>query len=543
MATSKNQNIKLAGNKIKEFVSGKKFKEFMTLAAIFIFSLLIRWMAVDHGFPLLTHPDEPEIINPVYNMSLNRTLNPGVFYRPDQILYLLNFYLLNILSLIKFDQNFAATFSSNQLFFYYYARLMIAVFGSLIPVVAYLIAKEIKLELSLPTAIVFTLFPLYVQHSLYIAPDIPITLFSLLIILMTILYLNKNDEKFMYIAVIFTAFNTAEKYPGLISLSIVFLGMILKFLDDPKLSFRENWFKFILQGLKYLLVFLSTLIITTPYIFVEHTKVLHSIIGAATPVHLGADGLGWGGNLLFYIRNFLSWTNVMVVLFIGVGILALIKWRNRFTLFLFYGALYWFLLSRLSLHWERWGLPMYITPLFLIAIGVTFLWQLCKNRRVLKYLTIAIFIGSFLYQFIFTIHTPIRMSFTDTRIIALNFCREQGITTENTYFEGYSPLFPQKPLTIFTKDINELDTIDYVILSSFMFDRFYAEPIRFTKQVTFYDSIRTDLQLIAKFKPDPQPSNIFDQVNDIVYFIQDHLSLIDKTQYRGPVIEIYRIRN
>jgi len=543
MASSKKQIIIFAGKKIKESISSKNFFEFFTVAAIFLFSLLIRWMAVDHGFPLLTHPDEPAIIDPVFNMSLNRTLNPGVFYRPDQILYLLNFFFLNMLSLMKFGQNMAATFLSNQLFFYFYARFLIAIFGSLIPIVAYKIGKEIKSELALPAALVFALFPVYLKHSLYITPDIPITFFSLLIILLTLLYLNRNDEKFMYAAVIFSAFNTAEKYPGLISLSVVFLGMILKYLEDPELTFTKDWLKFIFQGIKYLLVYISALIITTPYIFIEHTKVLRSIIGAATPVHLGADGLGWGSNLIFYIQNFSSWTNVLALLFIVVGIFALIKWRNNHTLLLLYGALYWILLSKLSLHWERWGLPMYISPLFLIAIGITYAWQKTKNQPILKYFSIALISGFFLYQFIFTLQTPIRLSFTDTRFISLAYCREQGITSENTYYEGYTPLFPQSPITIFNIDISKSETFDYIILSSKMFDRFYYEPIRFEKQVKFYESVRNNQQLIAKFKPNPQPSNVLDRVDDIAYYIKEYFDLTDETRYRGPVIEIYIIAN
>jgi len=535
------QNSKLVKSKQAKFISNKRLKEFAWLGVIFIFSLLIRWMAVDHGFPLLTHPDEPAIMDPVFNMSVNRTLNPGVFYRPDQILYLLNFYFLNILSLLIFGQNFAATFLNNKLFYYYYARLMISVFGSLIPVVAYLIAKEIKSELALPTAIVFTFFPLYVKHSLYITPDIPITLFSLLIILMILLYLNKNDEKFMYAAVIFSALNTAEKYPGVISLSIVFLGMILKYLEDPELSFKKNWLKFIVKGIKYLLVYIGTLIIITPYIFIEHTKVVQSLIQESRSTHLGADNLGWAGNLLFYIRNFSSWTNILVAFFIGAGILALIKWRNKHALFLFYGALYCVLLSRLSLHWERWGLPMYITPLFLIAVGIVFSWQQVKNQRILKYLAIAVFSGYFLYQFIFTLHTPIRMSFTDTRFIALNYCREQGITPENSYYEGYTPLFPQSPKTIFNNNFNQSDKIDYIILSSSMFRRFFSEPMRYKKQVAFYENIRKDQELIAKFGPDPLPCNIIDRVIDILYYLRYHLIHTDKIRYSGPIIEIYQI--
>jgi len=501
-------------------------------------------MAVDHGFPLLTHPDEITIINPVFNMSLNRTLNPGVFHRPDQILYLLYFYFLNILSLLRFGQNMAVTFASNQLFFYHYARLLISVFGSLIPIIAYWIGKEIKSKgLAFPTAIVFALFPLYLKNSLFITPDIPITLFSLLIILLTLLYLNKHDEKFMYLAVIFTAFNTAEKYPGLISLSIVFLGMILKYLEDPELSFTKDWLKFILQGIKYLLVYICVLFVTTPFIFIEHNKVLQSLIRESRSTHLGADNLGWVGNIIFYVKNFVSWTNVLAILLLGIGILAIIKWRNKHTFLLFYGALYWIFLSKLSLHWERWGLPMHITPLFLIAMGITFAWQQTKKQPILKSISIALIGGFFLYQFIFTLYTSTRMSFIDTRVISLDYCLEHNITTDNTFFEGYTPLSPKSRKTIFSVDLNKTETEHYIILSSMMYGRFYNEPERYKNQVKFYEAVRKDNLLLVKFSPYPELTNLMGYLDGVAYYVRDNLNLTIIDHYQGPVIEIYQIVN
>jgi len=98
-------------------------------------------------------------------------------------------------------------------------------------------------------------------------------------------------------------------------------------------------------------------------------------------------------------------------------------------------------------------------------------------------------------------------------------------------------------LTIFNINTKQSETVDYIILSSFMFNRFYAESMRFEKQVTFYESIRKDQQLIAKFKPDPQPSNIFDRVKYIAFYIEKHLNLSKYERYIGPVIEIYKIYN
>jgi len=528
---------------LNNFSNKSKWKELIIIASIFCFSMLIRIIGLMHGFPLLTHPDEAISLYPVLKMTSERWLNPGVFNRPDQIMSYLNLVYLNIISFIQYGEDFAIAFLKHTLNFYFYARILISFLGSLIPVLAYKIGKELKSGSALIIALVFTFFPSYTLHSLYITPDIPITLFTLVVMFFTIRYLNENNRKFIYFATVFAAINTAEKYPGLISLGIVFLGILINNLEHSELSIKARLFRLIKQVLIMTLVFIGVLFIVAPFLFIEYKNVIDALLFESRGTHLGADNLGWWGNLSFYIQSFSSWTNILTVIWVGLGIFTLFKSKDKVGYILFYGVFYSVIMSALSLHWERWALPMYITPLLLTSIGISFTWRQAKRVPKVKYIAIAIICVFFFYQLVFTIYTPIKMSYLDTRVKALDYCHDHNITTENTIFEGYTPLYPQGPLTIFNINTKQSETVDYIILSSKMFDRFYSEPIRFEKQVTFYDSIRKEQQLIAKFEPSPQVSNIYDRVDDIDYSIKDFLDLLDETRYRGPVIEIYQIMN
>ena len=119
----------------------------MILVSLFLCSLLIRRIGVKHGFPLLTHPDESVIIDRVVHMTLERTLNPGNFNRPNQILYLLNFLYLNILSFIRFGEHLGAAFPKYYLNFYAYARFLISIMGAMIPVIAYKMGTNFAINL------------------------------------------------------------------------------------------------------------------------------------------------------------------------------------------------------------------------------------------------------------------------------------------------------------------------------------------------------------------------------------------------------------
>lgn len=525
---------------IKRFLLNKQAQEIAILMALFIFSLAVRRIGAKHGFPLLTHPDEDAILFPVFEMTRDRTLNAGFFKRPNQILYLLNFLYLNALSYLKFRRSLAFTFHDHIVTFHYYGRLLIAILGSLIPVLAYQIGKKFKHNFALSAGLVFAFFPLYANQSLYITPDIPITLFTLFVMLFTLCYLKQGAEKWLYLAVFFSAVNTAEKYPGLISLTIVLLGVVLKFTQTSTFSWRRNGWGLVKKLLLMILLFVAALFVVAPYLFIEFDMVREAFTREARSTHLGADNLGWVGNLLFYVQTFGIWSNILSIFWIGLGVNVLIRWRDQHALILLYGSLYWIILSRLALHWERWSLPMFITPLFLIAIGITHFWQWATTKPKIKLFLILILL--FLaQQFIATIQTAVAMTFTDTRVTASIFCEDHGIVPEHTIYEGYSPLLPQEPKNIGPKDFRANQDVEFIILSSFMFDRYFAEPERYAEQITFYESIRSDHRLIAKFKPTPEAENTLERLDDMLFYVKKRVNLEPEPRYKGPTIEIYQI--
>jgi hypothetical protein len=528
-------------NLLRDCIKSKNFKEISFLIAIFTISLLIRWIAVDHGFPLLTHPDEGVILNPIMKMTTERTLNPGNFNRPNQILYLINFFFLNGISFLKYGTSFDNAFPANQLFFYYYARFLIAVLGSLIPVVAYKIGKELRPKMGVLTSLVFAFFPPYISHSLFITPDVPITLFSLLVIYFALRYLKMGQEKYLIIATVFSAITTAEKYPGLISLGIIFLAIIIKTFDAPPASIWHKLWKISKKALIYALIFAVALFIVAPFLFIEYQMVIEALIRESRSTHLGADNLGFTGNLVFYVQSFFNGINLIALFFLAVGIFALLKWKDKYSILLGYGAVYWILLSVLSLHWERWALPMYITPLFLTAIGIHYsLHKLAKNKA-LKIPLITLTLCFFSLQIISSLHRSVIMTFTDTRVASLNYCEENQITAENSLYEGYTPFYPESPKNIFDENPFEDETIDYIILSSSMFGRYYREPHRYHEQIAFYELLRNNLPLQRCFEPENNNNSISEQLDDLAYFLINNIrQLPTDPRYKGPTIEIYK---
>ena len=93
--------------------------------AIFIIALLVRLIGLKFSFPLLTHHDEQYIIDPLIEMSKNKTLDSGYYNRPNQVLYTILFAYLNLVSKLLFHKNFGWAYIENPLFFIF-ARLILA---------------------------------------------------------------------------------------------------------------------------------------------------------------------------------------------------------------------------------------------------------------------------------------------------------------------------------------------------------------------------------------------------------------------------------
>lgn len=520
--------------------SNQKLVEFLLLFVIFLFSMLIRRIGIKHGFPILTHPDEITVIKPVLDMTRLHTLNPGIFSRPDHILDYLNLIFLNVVSFIKYGMNVYWAFDEHYLVFYFYSRLLISIMGSLIPIVAYKIGKEIKPKLALPTAVVFATFPLYIEHSLYITPDIPITLFTLLVTLFALKYLNTKRQTFLIIATAFSAINTAEKYPGLLSLSIVIMavGIQVFFYNAP--NHQKKFQRFIGQTLFVVLVFIVSLFIVAPFLFIEYKSVIQALITEARSTHLGADNLGWAGNMWFYLKSLYANVKISGILLLILGIIAFIKTFDKKNILILYGIFYWIALSILALHWERWALPMDTAPLFLISYGILLILSFKQKPNLVKWISYLIIFLFFFQQGVHSIYTPIRLKYTDTRVVSQHYCDSNYITRENSIYEGYTPLQPTNYGTLFSSYSTEGSNKDFVILSSSMFNRFYAEPTRYQSEVTIYQEIKTNYDLINRFDPTPIATNVFDQIENIIYFIQHRLGLTSEIRYSGPVIEIYQ---
>lgn len=154
-------------------------------------------------------------MNAVRGMSQYRTLDPGTYIYPGYPSLYSKLPLLEGLSLHKFGEIYGKDYWKDPFLFYFVSRLMTAVQGALLSVVAWFIGRKYKkIDFSWPAAVLFTFYPPFVLHSHYVTVDIPLTLFVMVVLLFCLNYLSSNKRFWLVMACVFVSIAALEKYPG-----------------------------------------------------------------------------------------------------------------------------------------------------------------------------------------------------------------------------------------------------------------------------------------------------------------------------------------
>jgi hypothetical protein len=470
-------------------------KKSVLLGIIFV-GFALRMLGADWGFPFLLHPDEPVVAEIAMDMAKRSTLEPNEYNHPDHFGIYSNAILYHATSYIKFGKPLTETFEQHTLLYYHMSRIYIAILGTLCIIAAWLIGKEFNELTGFFAALFVAFFPSYVTHSHYITSDIPLTLFTLLVILFTIKYIKKNTYSFLTPALLCSALSVSVKYPGILNLFLIFGAVLYSHGKDRKELFQRLM---ISSG-----IFLASLFCISPYLFIKFPKVIEAITINASPTHLGADGLGWAGNMWFYVTSYLEHTGLPLIAFFFLGAYCIVRDEKWSSFPVFVGLLYWLLLSKLGLHWERWAVPMYITPLLVSSYGAASIFRspFPKGHNYLSPPLIVLLLFAILRLVVCSSVATAGFTLKDTRIAAYQFTRKSGITAGNSLYEGYTPLYPSGLRcgsllhSYFAED--RFKPIQYVILSSGVYARYLAEKQRYKKESEFYDKIFA-LPLVASF--------------------------------------------
>lgn len=521
----------------------ERWKVFLIALGIFVIALAVRVIGLKFAFPLFTHPDEPYLMGTLRGMSADHTLNTGTYIYPAFPSLYSKLFIIDRLSLHEFGENYGFLYWREPFFYYYVSRLMTAVQGALLPVIAWFIGRKYKkVNFSWPAAVLFAFYSPFVLHSHYVTVDIPLTLYVMLVLLFSLNYLSTDKKHWLVLASLMVSVAAMEKYPGILSFGIVLAAVGVHAFGRHEKDNSTQWHYFWkTTAISLLVIIVGIALIGLPMIR-NYDIAWRQIVQEARPDHLGSDGLGWGGNLLYYLGDFYVNAGLLICLLGAVGLAAVFLLKDPAALLLFFGGGYWIALSVLSLHHSRWSLPMMTTPLFLAAVGASFLWQKVRGKTAGKIaFTVLLLIGFVPFILKGTV-TSVMLTWQDTRNEALHYMEEYGMSDEVTLSDGYTPYNPNNKNDIYEFDFSNPGVKRFIIISSLMEDRYRREPERYLRENAFYDNVRIHSELIKDFLPDPEPSSVIDQVRVIFEYLDRQFRDSKAQFFTGPRLEIYKLK-
>lgn len=530
----------------------KKRKVFLILIAIFIIGSFLRINGLNWGLPLMLHPDEEHIIDQSIRIASTGDLDPGVYHRPDHVTIYLNAIVYKVFSYVKYNNsdnrgNVQYLFKKNPSPYVYLSRLVTTIFGCLMILSMYVIGKEIGgTKVGLLSSCFTAFLPSFVQHSHYVTPEIPMIFFISMAALFTCKYMKRRKPQFLFLGCIFCGLATAEKYPGLIATLMIACAVVFTYWHKKK--------KILTLGTTSLLVYFSSMFMAAPFLFINYKETINTIITETNPYHFGVPLLGWGQKLLFYLDLIHQNMGTFLWIFFLFGILLFfIKFKsymqiNKHYLAIFlFGLAYWVLISKVGLHWERWAIPMYLVPLVIASVGIRNLSVYLKARSKILGNILFIIIGIIVFSIFFRgLYQSFNFLKQDTQTVSKKWITENLPEDASIVAEGYTPIIPGLPLWIEEKSIEifKREGVDYIIVSSFMYERFFAEEDRYPNRVKFYRELFDKEKLVKRFSatdPDIELGR-----NDLLAIYRGIRLFVNKLRYNkpyfvGPEIRIYEL--
>lgn len=499
---------------------------FWILGLIFALAFTLRIIGIGWGMPHNNlHPDEGLIYGQAYQCALERNFEVYDYYRPNHVTIKLNTLLYVGIQELYFapqgDVDFALNYSQNFALFTTASRVLTALFSMGVVALAYAITLFWGKNQALFVTLLFAVFPSFIEHSHYITPDIPLLFFLMGVLWAAFCYMRKPTFSWLFWMSFFTALAICEKYPGAYGCAIIVVAVCATYLKKPLIILRD--------GFLAIFFLVIGIMAVSPILLVDFRTVLEVIAGQNKQYHLGADGLNFGQTLFFYVKTTAVHLGMVLTVSSIYGIVRAFKKNRKETLVLLSFLAYIVPISMLSVHWERYTLPIYAACLIFGAVGVFYivedLQKVLKKKRVVSWIV---------YILLFLLPTSSLMagalavsgSFLapDSRILYQEMFAQMNVSSYNTVYDCNTPLDPGGYYGAFSNfdagdpaQFKYGSSPKYVMTSSAQRDLYLeADPEVYGWIANFYNTLDSDYTLVCLCEVE-NPSSYFFEIQNIWY--------------------------
>lgn len=438
------KHLRVVRMRLEAFKEKINHWHFGVLAFIIIIAIIPRIVGIGWGMPHNNlHPDEGFIFGPAYQSALERNFEVKEYYRPNHVTIKLNTLLYIGIQEVYFApqgmDDFEANYSEHFALFTIASRVLIALFSMGTVILAYLIALYWGRNQALFVGFLFAVFPSFIEHSHYLTPDIPLLFFLMGVLWTALRYLKRPSVSLLFWMSFFTALAVCEKYPGAYGCVIIAVTVCVAQIKKPVNIIKD--------GLWAILFFVLGIMAISPILLVDLRTVLEVMAGQNKQYHLGADGLNFGQTLWFYTKTTAVHLGLVLTVTSIYGIVRSLVKNIKPTLILLTFLVYIVPISVLSVHWERYTLPIYAAGLLFGVFGIFYIIE--DFHDIINKKRIVILLAYFLLFFLpagslMAGAMAVTGSFLapDSRILLQDVFKDLNVTVNNTEYDCNTPLDP-----------------------------------------------------------------------------------------------------
>jgi 4-amino-4-deoxy-L-arabinose transferase-like glycosyltransferase len=488
------------------------------LIAVVLLAAVLRLWSIDFGVPMVTHPDEVPIVFYASGMVEAGDLNPRWFRYPAFIIYMQAAVILVVDAVASIVELSDETIISA---YYVGGRVLVAAFGIATVALVGLLGRRLVPRggdlVGLAAAAMMAVSFLHIKDSHYLKPDVPIAFFAALTLWFTLDALNKGRLRYWCLAAASVGLAAACKYNGAL-VALVPAAALLAFAYPPR-----TWLS---SGLKPVpgiaglmtVVAVTSFLLVNPYVVITPDEFLSPTDGIVAEWdhyregHEGAEGDDtWRWYFMELWRSGIGPT-LMPLVMVGLvaGIFNARRGDSRLLLLLIFPIIYYAFISRYPVRFDRQLMP--ILP-FLALLGAW--WLPWLRSRIQSYGRTAPIVAGIcalvlvLIPLVQAAQWNIELGRTDTRYPALDWVRENVEPDAVIAHEHYTPPLADAGFraeliwSTYEQPADWFDeySVEYLMISSYIYQRYLDEPGRYPSQAAFYDALLSR-PTRAAFAPD-----------------------------------------
>jgi 4-amino-4-deoxy-L-arabinose transferase-like glycosyltransferase len=478
------------------------------LAIVLITAAVLRFWALGHRIPWSVEVDEPEIVERAIHMMRSGSLNPNFFDYPG--LYI---YVQLLVSIVHFVLGalggaWSSLDQAHSPSFYYWGRAVTATVGTVTTLLVYQIGLRWGGRHALLAAGLFAVMPLHVRSSHYVLTDTPLTFFTTLTMLLSLVAHEKGTLRAFAWAGAAAGLAAATKYNGGVALLMPLLACWMTMPARP--SRLACAFGTIAAAA-------GAFLLAAPYTLLALPQFLNAFARLATMYRDNPPPPEPAA--IIYLKHLLrsvGWPAVLLALGgLIMGVVRIVRGpgRVRWTVLVGFALAYFWVIADQNIIYARYMLPIVPPFCILAAISVVSGVSLLRRYEIPRAPRTALIVG----LTIAALAPPAWNAIAFDRMIGrrgtldqayewivANVPKDARIVVETRQillgYDGYSAEnMPQ--LRFRSYDDYRAGNVDYLVASSQSFGPYLAAPQASPREYAEYMRIFTQAREVARFTP------------------------------------------